>query len=106
MSIVEHDRMIAELFAEALEGRFKQSFEHVVFAVFDRSADQACLRAFQGRFASGTGGSGTGSEGVGSGSMQSMVYLRHAARQCRLLLKARVRTACLACAPSSPTSCP
>jgi uncharacterized protein (TIGR02452 family) len=41
--------LIADLFGQALETSFKGRFEHVVFAVFDRSPDQACLRAFQER---------------------------------------------------------
>ena len=36
-------------FAEALETSFKNSFAHVVFAVFDRSPGQTCLRAFRER---------------------------------------------------------
>jgi uncharacterized protein (TIGR02452 family) len=43
--------LIAELFAEALHTRFANRFAHVVFAVFDRSAGQNCLRAFQKRLA-------------------------------------------------------
>ncbi len=40
--------LIADLFGQ-LETSFKGRFEHVVFAVFDRSPGQACLRAFQER---------------------------------------------------------
>ncbi|MES1184077.1 MAG: TIGR02452 family protein [Myxococcales bacterium] len=43
--------LIAGLFAEALETSFKDRFEHVVFAVFDRSQGQPCLRAFRERLA-------------------------------------------------------
>lgn len=39
--------MVAQLFAEALQGPFKDRFAHVVFAVFDRAAGQPCWRAFQ-----------------------------------------------------------
>jgi len=42
-------QLVAELFAEALETAFKARFEHVVFAVFDRSQGQGCLRAFRER---------------------------------------------------------
>jgi len=41
--------LIADLFGQALETSFKGRFEHVVFAVFDRSPGQACLRSFQQR---------------------------------------------------------
>lgn len=43
--------LIAGLFAEALETTFRDCFEHVVFAVFDRSSGQGCLRAFRDRLA-------------------------------------------------------
>jgi uncharacterized protein (TIGR02452 family) len=39
--------LIAQLFAEALETTFKDRFAHVVFAIFDRSHGQTCLRAFR-----------------------------------------------------------
>lgn len=41
--------LVAQLFAEALETSFKDRFAHVVFAVFDRSHSQSCLRAFRER---------------------------------------------------------
>jgi len=41
--------LVAELFAEALETSFKDRFSHVVFAVFDGSRSQSCLRAFRQR---------------------------------------------------------
>jgi uncharacterized protein (TIGR02452 family) len=41
--------LIADLFGQALETSFKGRFAHVVFAVFDHSPGQACLRAFQQR---------------------------------------------------------
>ena len=44
-------KLIAALFAEALETDFKDRFDHVVFAVFDRSQGQGCLRAFRERLA-------------------------------------------------------
>jgi uncharacterized protein (TIGR02452 family) len=44
-------KLIAELFAEALEASFKNRFEHVVFAVYDRSREQSCLSAFRERLA-------------------------------------------------------
>ena len=45
--------LIAELFDEALRGDFAGAFEEVVFAVYDRTRDQACLRAFVERFEPG-----------------------------------------------------
>jgi len=41
--------MIADVFGEALATSFKDRFAHVVFAVFDRSSSQSCLRAFRER---------------------------------------------------------
>ncbi|AKV04143.1 hypothetical protein AKJ09_10806 [Labilithrix luteola] len=46
--------MVASLFERALAGRFFGAFEDVVFAVFDRSARRACIRAFEERFHSST----------------------------------------------------
>ncbi len=41
--------LVADVFGQALETSFKGSFAHVVFAVFDRSRTQSCLRAFRDR---------------------------------------------------------
>lgn len=42
---------VADVFAELLATRFRGAFAHVVFAVYDSSADRATLRAFEERFA-------------------------------------------------------
>jgi len=43
---------VADVFATWLEGPgFADVFDHVVFAVFDRSISQSTLRAFQARLA-------------------------------------------------------
>ncbi|HKF76634.1 MAG TPA: TIGR02452 family protein [Candidatus Dormibacteraeota bacterium] len=45
-------RQVADVFATWLEGPgFADAFDHVVFAVFDRSISQSTLRAFQARLA-------------------------------------------------------
>lgn len=44
-------KLIAEFFAEALEMSFKNRFERVVFAIYDRSQGQSCLCAFRERLA-------------------------------------------------------
>lgn len=42
---------VAELFREALAGRFRGAFTHAVFAVLDTSPEQRFLRPFQRAFA-------------------------------------------------------